>query len=83
MLEEITIQKGIPIPERTGLGLKVRSALTLVMQKMEIGDCIDVPLSAVKQRGGLATRAKTLSIKVTMRTIDNGQTKMLRVWRIK
>jgi hypothetical protein len=80
--KEFTIQKGIPIPEKVGPQRAMYSPLTLAMQKMEVGDCIDLAFNAT-HKAGVYSRAKKLGIELEIRTLDNGQAKMLRVWRTK
>lgn len=77
---EFKIRKGIPIPPKVA-HRPISSVLTKVMIKMEVGDCIDVA-NFESTRGSLTWRGKLLGYKFRTRTIENGDGKIMRIWRV-
>lgn len=71
-MDEIKIEKGVPLPVQCVSGTPIADT----MRKMEVGDSIVLP---VAKRGGVASLASRLRIKIAVRKIDNDS---IRVWRI-
>ena len=74
------IKKGIAIPlTRDG-----RREMTRTLAALEPGDCFDIPEldgSFGQIRSSLAVRAARLKIRLVTRSVANGASKALRVWR--
>jgi hypothetical protein len=80
-IKNIQIRKGIPIPPRL-THRPIRSPITKALLQMEIGDSIDLP-NTPTNRSSVYVRIKRKGYKLTVRTLDNGEDNVLRVWRIK
>jgi len=78
--ENLEIKKGIPIPSQIMFGK--RSPLTTTLGKLEVGDCIDLPNKGQKFKSDLYIRAKTVKIKITLRTIIENEHTIVRLWRV-
>lgn len=67
---EIKIEKGIPIPKAKSQGISA------ALRAMNVGDSIVMPAA---QRGNLYACAKSVGVRLTLRSIDAGT---VRVWRV-
>ncbi len=69
------IKKNMPIPRKQFLNPR-KSKYVILFNKMDIGDCVDLPSRLYTQVPAWAKRA---GIKVTQRRIDP---ETVRIWRI-
>jgi len=71
-MDELKIDKGIPMPARS-------TGAAAVFRKLEIGDSV---FSTEWNRAGLSNQAKQVGIKITMRSVTEDGVKGVRVWRV-
>lgn len=83
----ITIKRGIPIPPKHQPKPPEESPSEVIrlFAKMEVGDCIDIPIpdekSKMATRANLYPRAKRAGIGITYRFMNEKGKDFIRVWR--